>query len=459
MSITPAVSADGTKPAFSLFGTMADQLSNVVDVAEGFANKTADIMKDATDADARINPLTAMIAPGIPMPGLATTFKVAAGYMPNPLEGMTNFFNTVVVDPLKNIAESVDNGINTTIGFAGAMQSADKLVDFMAGQPQFQTLEGRKFIDIARNDPAFAASLHTALKDPSVLAAVINPGKGEDAFDLGELAENLENPMTRKTLTGVLNAVGTDPKLDVKYLKEIAKATKKIDPDNKPVAEDYKKLRELLQQAGVEDERLDYAIDPMKAIGEFFNDPVEFAKKLPAMMNMHGEQAEAFGQLFTAMALPLEMVIGGDTGYRAFFNHYAPMLFNGSNDMFERLSGKRDEDLANEASAKKLADDIHKLPLTNADVDAIAMHAYLPAGSQIVIPSLAALEGDKTNVDFIGPRLPDAFAAANSRPYEDGLPKIDVPAGPVNPDWISEQERIRDAQMATQQKYSAMGLN
>jgi hypothetical protein len=406
-------------------------------------NGQVNVLSTIVDAFANVaNTAAPVIQPFTPTP-LKAMFSGAASFMPNAFDATKQF--TAQIDT------SINEGIQT---FALANQSPEGLLNLLASTDDFKTPEGKEIIEIAKGDEAFAKSLHAAVtKDPSVLKGFMSAdAEGGEALNLADLRDVLKDDGMRSNVTKILNAVAESPddNLDNKYLVEVAKAAKAVKA-SAPKQEDYKKLQMLLAQAGISDVGLNFMVDPMSMVNDFINDPQGFLTNLPAMLGMQGEQAAAFGEILGPIGGLLETVIGGETGYRAFFQHYGPEIQGKVQDMGYRLSGDADKDAAaREAyepgvSMQEIANNI-----SDADLSMHSVSAQTPvtwqsvvAGAPIV-PSIAAaseLEGDTNNINA-NQSLGQSFVFAGSRPFEAGLPKVEAPFNPA----IEEYKRQQTAQ-------------
>ncbi len=203
--------------------------------------------------------------------------------------------------------------------------------------------EMNKVVDVMRQDVQLTTAFRDALaKDetmlPGLRAMASQQGTG---FTPDVMAAGLSDAANRRTFTDALRSIADRDDIKFDDFRKFADLAIKAN-GKEAKTEDYKALRDHLNHMGVQDDRLDFAADPMGGFVAAIRNPIGFANKLPGLMGMSGQQGEAFAQLFRVIAGFIELAIGGEHGYRAWGEKYGPGIVDGAIQMGQDLSGQTD---------------------------------------------------------------------------------------------------------------------
>jgi len=198
-------------------------------------------------------------------------------------------------------------------------------------------------------DRQFRDALNLAIRnDPTVAQGLVDAARGNCArdangnqLDIRAMVIGLGDQRARGVMTDVLRVVGrpTPPgeedKFTMTYVQRVATAAQGLNEPNISEAEKrrrYQQFGTLLGEAGINNTGINVmaAGGPMAMLGQLFNDPRGFFNNLPNLLGLQGAQADAVRQIGGLVGGYIELVVGGQGGYRDFFNHYGPRMASGA---------------------------------------------------------------------------------------------------------------------------------
>jgi hypothetical protein len=215
-------------------------------------------------------------------------------------------------------------------------------------------------ITAMRGDRQFQDALNLAIRnDPTVAQGLVGMTSGNglrDAsgreMDVPGLVRALGDQNARGMMTQVLRKVGEpvpegqQDRFTMTYLQSVITDAEGLNESNLSPAERARRaeaLRTRLGEAGINNTGVNLMATggPMALLSQMFNNPNKFFQDLPGLLGLQGPQAAAMQQLGGFMGGFMELVLGGQGGYRDFFNHYGPRLAAGVTNFATAAMGEQ----------------------------------------------------------------------------------------------------------------------